>query len=66
MIDPKKTKLTCPIYPIPCPDYRQNDYIGWISRAKREETKKRRVDIMLNELKKDDLYMNLPNHSRKP
>ena len=32
------------------PDYQQNDYIGWITRAKHEETKQKRLSQMLEEL----------------
>ena len=41
------------------PDYQQNDYIGWITRAKREETKQKRLKQMLDELKGGELYMNM-------
>ena len=41
------------------PDYQQNDYIGWITRAKREETKEQRLSQMLDELKGGKLYMNM-------
>ena len=41
------------------PDYQQNDYIGWITRAKREETKQKRLKQMLEELKGGKLYMNM-------
>jgi uncharacterized protein YdeI (YjbR/CyaY-like superfamily) len=41
------------------PDYQQNDYIGWIARAKREETKEKRLAQMLNELEGGKLYMNM-------
>jgi len=41
------------------PDYQQNDYIGWITRAKREETKQKRLSQMLDELEGGKLYMNL-------
>jgi uncharacterized protein YdeI (YjbR/CyaY-like superfamily) len=41
------------------PDYQQNDYIGWISRAKREETKEKRLTQMLEELEGGDRYMNM-------
>ena len=34
------------------PDYQQNDYIGWIMRAKLEATKQKRLDQMLDELKR--------------
>ena len=41
------------------PPYQQNDYIGWITRAKREETKQKRLDQMLDELEGGKLYMNM-------
>ena len=41
------------------PDYKQNDYIGWITRAKREETKEKRLSQMLDELEGGKLYMNM-------
>lgn len=41
------------------PDYQQNDYVGWITRAKREETKQKRLAQMLLELEKGDVYMKM-------
>jgi len=41
------------------PPYQRNDYIGWITRAKREETKQKRLNQMLDELKKGDVYMKM-------
>ena len=41
------------------PPYQQNDYIGWISSAKKEETKLKRLKQMLDELKKGDVYMKM-------
>jgi uncharacterized protein YdeI (YjbR/CyaY-like superfamily) len=41
------------------PDYQQNDYIGWVTGAKREETKAKRLARMLEELKGGKLYMNM-------
>ncbi|WP_343700143.1 YdeI/OmpD-associated family protein [Chitinophaga sp.] len=41
------------------PAYQQNDYIGWISNAKREETRQKRLDQMLKELKEGNRYMNM-------
>jgi uncharacterized protein YdeI (YjbR/CyaY-like superfamily) len=41
------------------PPYQQNDYIGWINRAKRIETKLKRMNQMLDELERDDLYMKM-------
>ncbi len=34
--------------------------MGWINRAKREETKQRRLEQMLDELKRGDVYMKMP------
>ncbi|MGX5818501.1 YdeI/OmpD-associated family protein [Chitinophaga lutea] len=41
------------------PPYQQNDYIGWITRAKREETRQKRLRQMLDELKQGGVYMNM-------
>lgn len=41
------------------PPYQKNDYIGWISRAKRDETKAKRLNQMLSELKNGDKYMGM-------
>jgi uncharacterized protein YdeI (YjbR/CyaY-like superfamily) len=41
------------------PAYQQNDYIGWISSAKRQETKEKRLHQMLDELEKGGVYMNM-------
>ena len=41
------------------PAYQKNDYVGWITRAKREETKQKRLKQMLEELKRGDSYMNM-------
>ena len=41
------------------PDYQQNDYIGWINRAKREDTKLKRMNQMLDELKRGGVYMKM-------
>lgn len=49
------------------PPFQQNDYIGWIAQAKREETRQKRLDQMLEELKKGDVYMKMawkPNASK--
>lgn len=47
------------------PAYQQNDYIGWISRAKRQETKKKRLHQMLEELEKGGIYMNMAHPSSR-
>jgi uncharacterized protein YdeI (YjbR/CyaY-like superfamily) len=41
------------------PDYQRNDYLGWIARAKREETRRKRLDQMLDELERGDVYMRM-------
>ena len=41
------------------PPYQRNDYIGWITRAKLEATKQKRLKQMLDELKKGNVYMKM-------
>lgn len=41
------------------PAYQQNDYIGWITRAKLEATKQKRLNQMLDELEGGKYYMNM-------
>lgn len=41
------------------PPYQQNDYIGWITRAKRETTRQKRLTQMLDELARGDVYMKM-------
>lgn len=41
------------------PAYQQNDYIGWINRAVRPETKEKRLQQMLEELRDGGLYMKM-------
>ncbi|MDY6931710.1 MAG: YdeI/OmpD-associated family protein [Halobacteriota archaeon] len=41
------------------PPYQQNDYIGWIIHAVKEETKQRRLDQMIEELKAGNVYMKM-------
>jgi uncharacterized protein YdeI (YjbR/CyaY-like superfamily) len=41
------------------PPYQRNDYLGWISRAKREETRQKRLNQMLDELEDGHLYMKM-------
>jgi uncharacterized protein YdeI (YjbR/CyaY-like superfamily) len=47
------------------PAYQQNDYIGWIERAKRPETRQKRLNQMLDELERGDAYMNMPYNANK-
>lgn len=41
------------------PPYQQNDYLGWINRAKRTSTKLKRLAQMLDELEDGHLYMKM-------
>jgi uncharacterized protein YdeI (YjbR/CyaY-like superfamily) len=47
------------------PAYQQNDYIGWIMRAKRDETRSKRLSQMLDELEDGRLYMNMKYRLRR-
>lgn len=46
------------------PHYQRNDYIGWITRAKRVETQEKRLNQMLEELEKGDVYMKMKWHPK--
>lgn len=48
------------------PAYQQNDYLGWINRAKKEETKVKRLTQMLEELEKGNVYMKMKYNPKKP
>lgn len=48
------------------PAYQRNDYIGWITRAKRKETKEKRLAQMLDELFRGDRYMKMAYRPRWP
>jgi uncharacterized protein YdeI (YjbR/CyaY-like superfamily) len=41
------------------PPYQRNDYILWITSARRDETRDRRIAQMLDELAGGDRYMNM-------
>ena len=42
------------------PAYQQNDYIGWIEQAKKQETRDKRLSQMLEELNPMILKVGLP------
>ena len=46
--------------------YQQNDYLGWIVRAKRDETRRRRLHQMLDELAAGHVYMKMPYRAKRP
>lgn len=41
------------------PAYQQNDYLGWIGRAKGEDTREKRIVQMLAELEQGNVYMRM-------
>ena len=41
------------------PPYQQNDYLSWILRAKRDETRQKRLSQMLEELAQGGVYMKM-------
>lgn len=41
------------------PGYQQNDYLGWINRGRLPETQQRRLEQVLDELTRGDVYMNM-------
>lgn len=41
------------------PAYQRNDYVAWIDRAKREETRRKRIEQMLGELEAGEGYMGM-------
>ena len=47
------------------PPYQRNDYIRWITRGKREETRIKRLTQMLEELQKGDAYMGMAYNAVK-
>jgi len=47
------------------PPYQKNDYIGWITRARRPETRRKRIDQMLAELRSGDAYMGMAYSPKK-
>ena len=46
------------------PPYQRNDYLSWITRAKRQDTRDRRLAQMLDELGRGDAYMKMDWHPR--
>jgi hypothetical protein len=51
------------------PAYQRNDYIGWIVAARQDATRRRRLELMLEELRHGDRYMRMswrPRRSPSP
>lgn len=47
------------------PFYQRNDYLGWITRAKRPETRRQRIEQMLAELDQGGVYMRMDHPPSK-
>jgi hypothetical protein len=47
------------------PPYQRNDYIGWITSARRKETREKRLAQMLDELAGGDRYMKMAYRPRR-
>ena len=41
------------------PHYQRNDYLGWIAQAKGAQTRLKRIDQMITELKQGGVYMGM-------
>jgi uncharacterized protein YdeI (YjbR/CyaY-like superfamily) len=41
------------------PPYQQNDYLGWILKAKRSDTREKRINQMIWELSEGNTYMKM-------
>ena len=49
------------------PFYQRNDYLAWIGRAARIETRRKRIEQMLDELEQGGVYMKMDHPpSRQP
>jgi uncharacterized protein YdeI (YjbR/CyaY-like superfamily) len=47
------------------PPYQRNDYVSWITRAKSEETHRKRLQQMIEELKDGGLYMKMKYNPKR-
>ncbi len=47
------------------PFYQRNDYLSWIGRAKRPETREKRIAQMLTELELGGVYMGMEHSPSK-
>jgi uncharacterized protein YdeI (YjbR/CyaY-like superfamily) len=43
------------------PPYQRNDYLHWITRAGLLETRRKRIDQMIDELRRGGIYMGMPH-----
>ncbi len=47
------------------PHYQRNDYLGWIGRAQRPDTRRKRIRQMLDELDQGGVYMKMDHPSSR-
>ena len=47
------------------PENQRNDYIGWINRAKKPETRIKRLEQMLTELAQGGIYMGMEHKASR-
>lgn len=47
------------------PAYQRNDYLGWMARAKRVQTKQKRAAQMVRELRNGGVYMGMRHNPSK-
>ena len=47
------------------PAYQRNDYIGWINRAEKPETRIKRLEQMLTELAQGGIYMGMEHKASR-
>jgi len=48
------------------PFYQRNDYLSWIKRAARDETRAKRLEQMLEELRQGGVYMRMDHSPSRP
>ena len=47
------------------PAYQQNDYLAWFLQAKKQQTRQKRIDQMVQELRNGHQYMGMKYHERR-
>lgn len=48
------------------PEFQRHDYLDWIARARRDDTRDKRLRQMLDELARGDCYMSMAWRPRRP
>lgn len=47
------------------PPYHPNDYLMWLGQARREETRTKRINQMLEELRAGNVYMKMQGNPKR-